>query len=56
VFYRELRRECADPVVDVCCTDIGIEEDSDFYETDLGIVENTLAKLASYEMQFTSKS
>lgn len=55
-FYRELKHKCADPVVDACCTDIGIEEDSEFYEIDRSIVENTLAKLASYEMQFTSKS
>lgn len=47
-FYRELRRKCADPVVDDCCMHIGVDETSD----DRDIVEDTLAKCASAEIKF----
>ena len=47
-FYRELKHKCAYPVVDECCTHIGVDESSD----DRGIVEEVLAKKASAETKF----
>lgn len=47
-FYRELKRKCADPIVDDCCMHIGVDETSD----DRDIVEKTLAKCAAAEIKF----
>ena len=46
-FLRELKRKYADPIVDSCCADIGIDECSD----DRNIVESCLAKLAVNELK-----
>jgi hypothetical protein len=47
-FYRELKRKCADPVVDDCCDAIGVDTESD----DRAIVEDILAKKANSETKF----
>ena len=47
-FLRVLKNKDADPIVDACCMDIGVDECSD----DRDIVESALAKCAAIELKF----
>ena len=46
-FLHVLKNKDADPIVDACCMDIGVDETTD----DRDIVENCLAKLAANELK-----
>lgn len=46
-FLRILKNKNADPIVDSCCMDIGVDECSD----DRDIVESALAKRAAVELK-----
>ena len=47
-FYKAIAKRAADPIVDNCCQDIGVDEVSD----DRDIVEKVLAKKAKMELRF----